>query len=72
MKINIVAICCALCVALLAASIVHQVSKNKHVAADDFQIDADQEVEVVSCYLLVDTTMRLAHTTPFYATFSPL
>jgi hypothetical protein len=57
MKINILTISYALGVALLAASI-HEVSTNKHFKSDDFQFDVEQQVRNVSCYLLVDTTMR--------------
>jgi hypothetical protein len=57
MKLNILTIYYALGVALLVASI-HDVSANKNFEVDDYQIDIDQEVGNVSCYLLVDTTMR--------------
>jgi hypothetical protein len=57
MKIKILTIYYALRVALLVASI-HEVSANKHFEVDDSKIDIDQEVGNVSCYLLVDTTMR--------------
>jgi hypothetical protein len=61
MKINIITIYYALGIALLAASI-HEVSTNKHFEADDFQIDEDQEVEAVSCFLLVDAPiLRLVY-----------
>jgi hypothetical protein len=56
MKIDIVKVFYALAVTLIAAGIVHQVFKNKPVAVDDFQINVDQEVDVVSCYLLLMDT----------------
>jgi hypothetical protein len=63
MKIDSLTIYYALCVALLVASI-HNVSTNTHFEADDFQISVDQEFEIVSFYLLVDTIIRLIY--PFF------
>jgi hypothetical protein len=60
MKINILTIYYALGTALLAARI-HEVFANTHFEVDDFQVDVDQEVDIVSCYLVVDTTINLVH-----------
>jgi hypothetical protein len=54
MKITITTIYYALGVALTVASI-HEVSTNKQFEVDDFQMHVDQEVDIVSCYLFVDT-----------------
>jgi hypothetical protein len=64
MKIIILTIYYALGAALLAS--IHEISAYDHAEeSDDFQIDADQEVDVaVSCYLLVDTTISLVYS-PF-------
>jgi Na+/melibiose symporter-like transporter len=61
MKIKMITICYVLGAILPAASI-HEISAHDHHHSeeiDDFQIDVDQEIDVVSCYLLVDTTISL-------------
>jgi hypothetical protein len=66
MKITILTILTILTIyyalgAALFASI-HEISAYDHSEEiDDFQIDVDQEVDVVSCYRLVDTTISLVH-----------
>jgi hypothetical protein len=59
MKISSITICCALGTTMLAA-IIYVVTTNKHSKVDDFQIDVDQGVDLVSCYLLAETTVHLA------------
>jgi hypothetical protein len=61
MKIIIPTIYYALGAALLAS--IHEISAYDHLSEeiDDFQIDVGQEVNVVSCYLLVDTTISLVY-----------
>jgi hypothetical protein len=61
MKIIILTIFYALGAALLASTI-HVISAYYHSEIiDDFKVDVDQEVDVVSCYLLVDMTISLVY-----------
>ena len=46
-----------LAVIALLAECMHEVFTNKRLEVDDFQISVDQNVYVVSCYLLEDTSI---------------
>jgi hypothetical protein len=60
MQINILTTYYALGAALQLAMSIHGISGHDHsVEIDHFQINVDQEVDVVSCYLLVDTRISL-------------
>jgi hypothetical protein len=65
MKINILTIYYALGATMLDASI-HELSADTHFEVDDLQIDVDQEVDVVSCCLLLDTPTNLVYNSILY------
>jgi hypothetical protein len=62
MQINILAVYCALGAALQLAMSIHGISAYDYSEQIDyFQIDADQEVELLHVYILVDTTTSLVY-----------
>jgi hypothetical protein len=58
---NMFTIYYALGVALQLAASIHAISAYDHHSEENnhFQIDVDQAVDIVSCYLLVDVTIGL-------------